>query len=134
MEETVYHVVMSGLKDQDLKDQTMTQAMLGNIIDLKTLVDYCTAAESKHLTLSTVGRLRRSSYKDQQRETPKSPHQAKTKCAFCGGKSLGDGGRAARENSVKHLVKFVRNVKRRIISPLFANPLRMLFFKLKKLT
>ena len=100
MEETVYHVVMSGIKDQDLKDQTMTQAMLGNITDLKTLVDYCTAAESKHLSGNTVGRLRRSSYKE-QREGSRSPQPAKTKCGFCGGKVHGDGGKAAREKTCK---------------------------------
>ena len=50
IEETCYHVVMAGLNDQDMKDRALTQAMLGAIKDLLTLVNFATAEESARNT------------------------------------------------------------------------------------
>jgi hypothetical protein len=46
LEETCYHIVMSGLRDQDLKLKVLTQAMLNNVKDLPSLLNYVTAEES----------------------------------------------------------------------------------------
>ena len=46
MEETCYHMVMSGLLEQDLKEKVVTQAMLNTVKDLPTLLNYVTAEES----------------------------------------------------------------------------------------
>ena len=45
-DETCYHVVMAGLVNQDLKDKVLTQAMLGVIKDLPTLLNFAAAEES----------------------------------------------------------------------------------------
>ena len=37
LEETCYHVVMSGISDIDLNEKVLTQAMLGNVKDLRTI-------------------------------------------------------------------------------------------------
>ena len=64
LEETVYHVVLAGLRDRDLQERCTSQALLQNITDLKSLVAYCTADESGRIgTSATVGSLRKSSYK-----------------------------------------------------------------------
>ena len=46
MEETVYHVVMSGIIDKDLKEKVLTRAMLTNVRDLSSLLNYVTAEGS----------------------------------------------------------------------------------------
>ena len=68
LEETVYHVVLAGLRDRDLQERCTSQALLKNITDLKSLVAYCTADESGHIgTSATVGSLcNKSSYKKRQ--------------------------------------------------------------------
>ena len=51
LEETCYHVVMSDLSDQDLREKVLAQAMLGTVKDLPTLLNYVTAeelAKAKH--------------------------------------------------------------------------------------
>ena len=50
MEETVYHVVMSGIIDKDLKEKVLTRAMLTNVRDLSSLLNYVTAKESARVT------------------------------------------------------------------------------------
>jgi len=45
-DETCYHVVMAGLANQDLKDKVLTQALLGVIKDLPTLLNFTAAEES----------------------------------------------------------------------------------------
>ena len=75
IEETCYHVVMAGLHDQDMKDRALTQAMLGAIKDLPTLVNFATAEESARTTTakSEISAVNRS----------KQP-SAKRKCSHCG--------------------------------------------------
>ena len=46
LEETVYNVVLAGLRDKDMQEACTTQALLGNIKDITTLVEFCTAKES----------------------------------------------------------------------------------------
>ena len=46
VEETCFHVVLTGLLDQDIKEKVLTQAMVGNVKDLPTLVEYVSAEES----------------------------------------------------------------------------------------
>ena len=61
LEETCYHVVLAGLRDEDLQERCTTQALLSKITDLKSLVDFCTAEESGKLgTSSTIGRIKRA--------------------------------------------------------------------------
>ena len=63
LEETCYHVVISGLADTEMNDWALTQAMLGNV-DLASLINYCTAEESGKVALaSTVGAVKKSTYK-----------------------------------------------------------------------
>ena len=46
LEETCFHVVMAGIADSDMKEKILTQAMLGIVKDLPTLLSYATAEES----------------------------------------------------------------------------------------
>ena len=80
IEETCYHVVMSGLADQDMKDRALTQAMLGVIKDLPSLLNFTTAEESAKVTVKTeVGAV------NQNRKTLQG-----RKCGYCGGRQHGE--------------------------------------------
>ena len=96
LEETCYHVVISGLHDSDMKDRALTQAMLGNVSDMATLVNYCTAEESGKCVVQTVGAIKKSTYQGGAERTPPP-----SKCAFCGEKQHGGGKREDREKSCK---------------------------------
>ena len=100
LEETVYHVVLAGLRDRELQEACTTQALLGNITNISTLVDFCTAKESGHLAAAsgTVGTIR-SAYKDAKLR-PKhgsDPQTRQARCGNCGGKAHSNSSRAARE-------------------------------------
>ena len=95
LEETVYHVVLAGLRDRDLQERCTSQALLKNITDLKSLVAYCTADESGRIgTNATIGGLRKkSTYKrDGQAKAVEQngprrrigPVNADNKCSYCG--------------------------------------------------
>ena len=61
LEETVYHVVLAGIMDGELQEACTTQALLGNIKDISSLVEFCTSKESGQLGASgTVGGLKSS--------------------------------------------------------------------------
>ena len=75
LEETCYHVVISGLHDSDMKDRALTRAMLGNMSDLSILVNYCTAEESGKCVVQTVGGIRKSAYRGVQ-TPPRLPPSA----------------------------------------------------------
>ena len=65
--ETVYHVVLAGLRDRDLQARCTSQALLKQITDINTLVNFCTAEESSKLgAAATVAGLRKSGYKQQK--------------------------------------------------------------------
>ena len=97
LEDTCYNIVLSGLHCSDMRDRALTQAMLGTVKDLATLVNYCTAEESgKCAGAQTVGANRgQSSYKGGVEHTPPP------KCGFCGEKQHGRGSRAEREKLCK---------------------------------
>ena len=85
MEETVYHVVMSGISDKELREKVLTQAMLTNVRDLPTLLNYVTAEESARVTtgvhdLSHIGGLQRRGV---EANKPKLPPNTRT-CGHCG--------------------------------------------------
>ena len=95
LEETVYHVVLAGLRDRDLQERCTAQALLQNITDLQSLVAYCTADESGRIgTSATVGSLRKSSYKkdgpgrsgDQAAGSRRriGPTTNDNRCSYCG--------------------------------------------------
>ena len=46
LEETCYHIVLAGLKDQDLQECCTAEALLKNIKDLSSLVQFYAAEES----------------------------------------------------------------------------------------
>ena len=49
VEETCFHVVLTGLADEEVREKVLTQAMVGTVKDLSTLIEYVTAEESsKH--------------------------------------------------------------------------------------
>ena len=106
LDETVYHVVLAGLRDKDMQEACTTQALLGNIKDIATLIEYCSAKESGQLGCSgTVGGVRnKSSYqsnKSQQRRGG-SPPPPGGPCVFCGSsKGHSDRGKATREKECK---------------------------------
>ena len=54
--ETVYQVILAGLRDITLQEASTTQTLLGNIKDIVLLVEFCTTKESGQMTASgTVG-------------------------------------------------------------------------------
>ena len=86
-EETVYHVVLAGLKDRDLQSRCTAQALLKQITDINSLVAYCTAEESSKLgAAGNVAGIRKSAYKQQ-----KSARQVTgtVGCNCCGEKHTG---------------------------------------------
>jgi len=98
LEETVYHVVLSGIRDGELQEACTTQALLKNITDINSLVEFCTAKESGHLAAnSTVGHIR-SAYHAGKFQTQKPPQTPPpTNCGYCGARRHGDGSKKARE-------------------------------------
>ena len=89
VEETCYHVVMAGLRDEALKEKVLTQAMLNNVKDLSSLIIYVTAEESAraksgvHDSPSISGVNRRQRHDRQDR--PKSKN-----CGNCGQPTHGE--------------------------------------------
>ena len=103
-EETCYHVVLSGMSDQSMKERALTQSMMSTIKDLDSLVTWCTADEGGRLgTPGLVGRLRQQSGLKQSRAK---------KCKNCGAGPHGDGGRAAREKDCKAFGKTCSKCKK----------------------
>ena len=63
LEETVYHVLMAGLRDRDRQERCLSVAILKTITDINSLVEFCSFEESERMShTSTVGGLRASSY------------------------------------------------------------------------
>ena len=88
VEETCFHVVMAGLRDEELREKVLTQAMLGNVVDLNTLITYVTAEESARAKVGVhdlcgIRRLK----PDSPRPPPTgggSPIQRLKTCGCCG--------------------------------------------------
>lgn len=74
LEETCYHVVLSGLQDTALREKVLTQAMLNNVTDLPSLITYTSAEESAKLTKSTP----------QVAATQRTPPRHRPSCTHCG--------------------------------------------------
>ena len=105
LEETVYHVVLAGLRDRELQEACTTQALLGNVKNIVTLVEFCTAKESGQMSASgTVGAIK-SAYKAgkfQQPSPPPTPTHPSGPCSHCGAaRGHSDGSRATREKECK---------------------------------
>ena len=75
-----------------MKERALTQAMMGTITDLDSLVKWCTADEAGRLPTQgmTLGRIQ-STFKKLQTK----------KCNNCGAPKHGDGSKAAREQQCK---------------------------------
>ena len=68
LEETVYHVVLSGLRDREMQERCTSAAILKTITDITSLVEFCSAEESgKMSNTGTVG-LVRSTYQKQKQD------------------------------------------------------------------
>ena len=78
LEETCYHVVMTGLISEELQGKVLTQAMIGTVKDLPTLVEYVTAEESSKMKSPT-----RVAAVNQNNTRPR-------KCSGCGLADHGD--------------------------------------------
>ena len=101
LEETVYHVVLAGLRDKELQEACTTQALLGNIKDISTLIEYCTAKESGNLGSVTVGGIK-SAHQKRKFQSPlatPSHNLPPAKCHHCGQKNHGS--KEAREKECK---------------------------------
>ena len=85
-EETLYHVVLAGLRDRDLQARCTSQALLKQITDINSLVNFCTAEESRKLgAAATVSGLRRSGYKQQKAAgAAANQNSNKSTCWSCG--------------------------------------------------
>ena len=89
LEEKCYHVVLAGLWDRDLQERCNAQALLKNIKDLSSLVQFCAAEESGHLNnRGTVSGVRgKSTYRNRQREQrPGIDPVTEDPCPYCGGR------------------------------------------------
>ena len=53
LEETCYHVVMAGILDDDLRQKILTQAMMGTVNNLPTLLEYAAAEEAARVKNSS---------------------------------------------------------------------------------
>ena len=104
LEETVYHVVMAGLRDREMQERCLSAAILKTITDINSLVEFCSAEESGRMShTSTVGGVRASTYKkgkqaklgQQQQRTPTS------RCDYCGGAPHSATSKEAREKECR---------------------------------
>ena len=103
-DETCYHQVLSGLADQSMKERALTQAMMGTIKDLDSLVKWCTADEAGRLATpnTMVGRIQSTFKKLKNR-----------KCRNCGAQAHGDGSRADCEKECKAFGKICSKCQKR---------------------
>ena len=90
LEETVYHVVMAGVRDRDMQERCLSAAILKTITDINSLVEFCSAEESGRMsTPSTVGGLRSTYKKGKQSNRSSGSGQqqrpAVGRCEYCGG-------------------------------------------------
>ena len=102
LEETVFHVVLAGLRDSEMQERCLSAAIMKTITNITSLVEFCSAEESGRMSNPTVGAMR-SSYKktksalNQQASLPTSS----SRCNFCGGGPHSSAARAAREKECR---------------------------------
>ena len=73
-EETVYHVVLAGLRDRDMQEKCLAAAYMKTVTNLPQLVQFCSAEESSRASGSSslVGAMR-SSYQKNKRRGKSNP-------------------------------------------------------------
>ena len=99
MEETVYHVVLAGLRDTEMQERCLAAAYLKSVTNLQQLLQFCSAEESSKASNgnSLIGALK-SSYQRQRRSAHFQKSDAKLNrpevqtCANCGGTPHGKQG------------------------------------------
>jgi hypothetical protein len=94
MEETVYNVVLAGLRDGELRERCLSAAYMRTVTNISQLVQFCSAEESSRAPGSlTVGALRstyQQSKADGRRQAQstakaKGPRGGAESCSGCGG-------------------------------------------------
>ena len=104
LEETVYHVVLAGLRDREMQERCLSGAILGRISNIASLVEHCGAEESGRMTTPTLGAVRSSYQKGKQSEIktrPVPPSTASARCGFCDGQAHSSSSRQTREKECK---------------------------------
>ena len=90
-EETVYHVVLAGLRDRDMQEKCLAAAYMKTVTNLPQLVQFCSAEESSRASGSSslVGAVRSSYQHNKRRGQIKSfgnfPKPPPTICNRCDG-------------------------------------------------
>ena len=90
-EETVYHVVLAGLRDRDMQEKCLAAAYMKTVTNLPQLVQFCSAEESSTASGSSslVGAMRSSYQKSKRRGQVKSfgnnPKPPPATCYRCDG-------------------------------------------------
>ena len=96
MEETVYNVVLAGLRDRDMQERCLAAAYMKTVTNIQELVQFCSAEESsKKNGPDTVGALRASAYRRSKKENlkasqgnnlpPRFPQETRRRCDGCAG-------------------------------------------------
>ena len=91
MEETVYNVVLAGLRDREMQERCLAAAYMKTVTNIQELVQFCSAEESsKKSGADTIGALRTSTYKRGKNQKGKlnqgrADHTSKQRCDGCGG-------------------------------------------------
>ena len=104
LEETVYHVVLAGLRDREMQERCLSVAILGRISNIASLVEHCGAEESGRMTTLTLGAVRSSYQKGKQskiKTRPVPPSTALVRCGFCDGQAHSSSSRQTREKECK---------------------------------
>ena len=91
VDETVYHVVLAGLRDREMQERALSAAILKTIKGIQSLVEFCSAEESGRMTTPTIGGVR-SSYQKSKFEEQQTRRDPQGKCSFCGEKPHTDSG------------------------------------------
>ena len=99
LEETVYHVVMAGLRDREMQERCLAAAILKTIKDISSLVEFCSAEESGRMSAPTVGAMRSSYQRGKANKGQQSSQQ--TQCGFCGGGQHSSSSREVREKECR---------------------------------
>ena len=102
LEETVYHVVLAGLRDRDMQDRCLSAAIMKTIKDINSLVEFCSAEESGRMTVpSTVGGLRSSYKKGKNASQQDFQKSISLRCGFCNSASHSANSRQVREKECR---------------------------------
>ena len=110
LEETVYHVVMAGLRDREMQDRCLSAAIMKTIKDINSLVEFCSAEESGRMTVpSTVGGLRSSYQRGKSTALQERQGSDSGRCGFCGGAPHSASTRQVREKECRAFNQICRS-------------------------